>query len=91
VVAVNAGVTGFAKVMAEINYSSNGLESLFNLVRYKSKVDGIGIEVWDPAKDMMLVKRSFEKNAQRHRQLLVFTSFSQVWDGHGHGTYLTRS
>lgn len=40
----------------EINYSANGLESLFNSVRYKSKgiLNGIDIEVWNPATDSML-------------------------------------
>lgn len=57
----------------EINYSANGLESLFNLVRYKSKgiLNGIDIEVWDPNKDVMLEKNysinNFEKGKQENK------------------------
>jgi starch synthase len=52
------------------------LESLFNLVRYKSKgiLNGIDIEVWDPAKDMMLEKnysiKNFEKGKQENKDKL---------------------
>ena len=40
----------------EINYSANGLESLFQKVRYKSKgiLNGIDNALWDPEKDPML-------------------------------------
>ncbi|TRX35815.1 glycogen synthase [Flavobacterium sp. ZT3R18] len=40
----------------EINYSANGLESLFRMVRHKSKgiLNGIDNQVWDPEKDPML-------------------------------------
>jgi starch synthase len=40
----------------EVNYSDNGLESLFQQVRHKSKgiLNGIDVEVWDPEKDTML-------------------------------------
>jgi starch synthase len=40
----------------EINYAANGLESLFNSVRNKSRgiLNGIDIEVWDPSKDKMI-------------------------------------
>ena len=60
----------------EINYSANGLESLFNLVRYKSKgiLNGIDTEVWDPAKDKMLEKKysitNFEKGKQQNKEIL---------------------
>jgi starch synthase len=42
----------------EINNSANGLESLFNMVRYKSKgiLNGIDTEIWDPDTDKMLEK-----------------------------------
>jgi starch synthase len=60
----------------EINYSANGLESLFNLVRYKSKgiLNGIDIEVWDPALDVMLEKnysiKNFKKGKQENKEKL---------------------
>ena len=60
----------------EINYSANGLESLFNLVRYKSKgiLNGIDIEVWDPAKDKMLFVnysiKTLEKGKQENKEQL---------------------
>jgi starch synthase len=40
----------------EINHSDNGLETLFQRVRHKSKgiLNGIDIDVWDPKKDPML-------------------------------------
>jgi starch synthase len=40
----------------EINYSANGLESLFQKVRHKSKgiLNGIDNHIWDPEKDPML-------------------------------------
>ena len=54
----------------EINYFANGLESLFNVVRYKSKgiLNGIDIEVWDPAKDEMLEKNYSVKNFEKGKQ-----------------------
>jgi starch synthase len=54
----------------EINYSSNGLESLFNLVRNKSKgiLNGIDVKVWDPAKDKMLMSNYSEKNVEKGKQ-----------------------
>lgn len=54
----------------EINYSAYGLESLFNLVRYKSKgiLNGIDMEVWNPATDKMLVKNYSTKNFQKGKQ-----------------------
>ncbi len=60
----------------EINYSANGLESLFNLVRYKSKgiLNGIDIEVWDPNKDAMLSTNysinNFEKGKKENKAKL---------------------
>ena len=60
----------------EINYSANGLESLFNSVRSKSKgiLNGIDIEVWDPSKDKMIVKNysidSFEVGKQMNKENL---------------------
>lgn len=60
----------------EINYSANGLESLFNLVRYKSRgiLNGIDTEVWDPASDKMLEKKysitNFEKGKQINKEVL---------------------
>ena len=60
----------------EINNSANGLESLFNIVRYKSKgiLNGIDTEVWDPLKDKMLEKnysiQNFEKGKQQNKETL---------------------
>ena len=54
----------------EINFSANGLESLFNMVRYKSKgiLNGIDIEVWDPATDPALEKNYSIKNYEIGKQ-----------------------
>ena len=60
----------------EINYSANGLESLFNSVQSKSKgiLNGIDIEVWDPSKDKMIVQNysidSFEVGKQINKKNL---------------------
>lgn len=60
----------------EINYFANGLESLFNDVRYKSRgiLNGIDTQVWDPAKDKMLEKnysiQNFEKGKQQNKEIL---------------------
>lgn len=60
----------------EINDSANGLESLFNLVRYKSRgiLNGIDTQVWDPEKDKMLEKnysiQNFEKGKQQNKETL---------------------
>jgi starch synthase len=60
----------------EINFSANGLESLFNLVRYKSKgiLNGIDTEVWDPSTDKMLEKKysikNFETGKQDNKEIL---------------------
>ena len=42
--------------LIEINHSDNGLETLYQRVRHKSKgiLNGIDIDVWDPEKDPML-------------------------------------
>ena len=54
----------------EINFSANGLEALFNMVRYKSKgiLNGIDIEVWDPATDTALEKNYSIKNYEVGKQ-----------------------
>lgn len=62
--------------MNEINNFCNGLESLFNSVRYKSKgiLNGIDIEVWNPANDIRLEmqysKRNFVKGKQANKDKL---------------------
>jgi len=54
----------------EINYSAYGLESLFNIVRYKSRgiLNGIDMEVWNPATDKMLEKNYSIKNLKNGKQ-----------------------
>ena len=54
----------------EINYSAYGLESLFNLVRHKSKgiLNGIDVEVWNPATDRMLESNFSSKNFKKGKQ-----------------------
>ena len=54
----------------EINYSAYGLESLFNLIRHKSKgiLNGIDIEVWNPAIDKMLAFNYSIKNLVKGKQ-----------------------
>jgi len=60
----------------EINNSSYGLESLFNLARHKSKgiLNGIDLEVWNPKTDKMLSTnystRNFEKGKQGNKEKL---------------------
>ncbi|WP_163411399.1 glycogen synthase [Flavobacterium ajazii] len=60
----------------EINVSANGLESLFNSVRSKSKgiLNGIDIEVWNPLKDKMLEQHysieDFETGKQKNKEKL---------------------
>ena len=54
----------------EINYSAYGLESLFNLVRHKSKgiLNGIDVEVWNPTTDKMLSTNYSIKNLVKGKQ-----------------------
>jgi starch synthase len=54
----------------EINHSGNGLESLFNSVRNKSKgiLNGIDIEVWNPETDVILEKKYTIKNVKNGKQ-----------------------
>jgi starch synthase len=60
----------------EINYSANGLESLFNAIRHKSKgiLNGIDTEIWNPLTDKMLEKnysiKDFEKGKQANKLTL---------------------
>ena len=60
----------------EINYAANGLESLFNSVRNKSKgiLNGIDIEVWNPFKDEMIAENysieNFEIGKQKNKEKL---------------------
>jgi starch synthase len=54
----------------EINHSANGMESLFNNVRYKSKgiLNGIDTEVWNPATDSMIKNNYSVKNFKKGKQ-----------------------
>ena len=54
----------------EINISANGLEGLFRSVRDKSKgiLNGIDIEVWDPAKDQMIADNYSVENIESGKQ-----------------------
>ncbi|WP_456315337.1 glycogen synthase [Pseudomonas shirazensis] len=60
----------------EINISANGLESLFNMVRSKSRgiLNGIDIEVWDPSKDIMIAQNyaieTLENGKQKNKEKL---------------------
>ena len=60
----------------EINNFGYGLESLFNLVRHKSKgiLNGIDTEVWNPEKDKMVSAnysiRTVEKGKQANKEKL---------------------
>jgi len=60
----------------EINFAANGLESLFNSVRSKSKgiLNGIDIEVWNPLKDEMIAENysieNFEIGKQKNKEKL---------------------
>lgn len=60
----------------EINYSGNGLESLFSMVRYKSKgiLNGIDTEVWNPETDIMIAKNysidNYVSGKQKNKETL---------------------
>lgn len=72
----NAVTTVSPSYLNEINYSANGLESLFKSVRNKSKgiLNGIDIEVWNPLKDQMIAENysieSFEIGKQKNKEKL---------------------
>lgn len=72
----NAVTTVSPSYLNEINYSANGLESLFNSVRNKSKgiLNGIDIEVWNPLKDQMIADNysieNFETGKQKNKEKL---------------------
>lgn len=60
----------------EINISANGLESLFNLVRHKSKgiLNGIDTLIWDPSIDKMIENNysigNFVEGKQQNKETL---------------------
>jgi starch synthase len=68
----------FPNYLNEINYSANGLESLFNMVRYKSRgiLNGIDTEVWDPAVDKMLEKTIRLKTLRKQQNKGLCTLFN---------------
>ena len=60
----------------ELNHSENGLETLFQQVRHKSKgiLNGIDIDVWDPNKDPMIETNysieNFNEGKQKNKEQL---------------------
>ncbi|MBF4470970.1 glycogen synthase [Flavobacterium sp. HJJ] len=60
----------------EINYSDNGLETLFQRVRNKSRgiLNGIDMDVWDPSRDTMLEMNysvtDFSEGKQKNKEHL---------------------
>lgn len=60
----------------EINYSANGLEELFKVVRSKSQgiLNGIDIDIWDPSTDKMLFENytteTFSVGKQKNKEKL---------------------
>ncbi|WDF65801.1 glycogen synthase [Flavobacterium sp. KACC 22763] len=72
----NAVTTVSPSYLNEINISANGLESLFNSVRNKSKgiLNGIDIEVWNPLKDQMIAENysieDFEVGKKKNKEKL---------------------
>lgn len=60
----------------EINYSGNGLETLYQRVRNKSKgiLNGIDLDVWDPNSDPMIETNysiaTFEEGKQQNKEQL---------------------
>lgn len=72
----NAVTTVSPSYLNEINISANGLESLFNSVRNKSKgiLNGIDIEVWNPMKDQMIEENysidDFEAGKRKNKEKL---------------------
>ncbi|MCV2484829.1 glycogen synthase [Flavobacterium sp. SH_e] len=72
----NAVTTVSPSYLNEINISANGLESLFNSVRSKSKgiLNGIDIEVWNPLKDPMIEEnysiQDFEIGKRKNKEKL---------------------
>ncbi|WP_406843648.1 glycogen synthase [Flavobacterium soyae] len=72
----NTVTTVSPSYLNEINYNANGLESLFQSVRNKSKgiLNGIDIEVWNPIKDQMIAENysieNFEIGKQKNKEKL---------------------
>ncbi|WP_343694244.1 glycogen synthase [Flavobacterium sp.] len=72
----NAVTTVSPSYLNEINYAANGLESLFQSVRLKSKgiLNGIDFEVWNPLKDQMIFENysieNFEAGKQKNKEKL---------------------
>ncbi|SFE04902.1 glycogen synthase [Flavobacterium phragmitis] len=72
----NAVTTVSPSYLNEINYAANGLESLFQAVRNKSRgiLNGIDFEVWNPLKDVMIAENysieNFEIGKQKNKEKL---------------------